>query len=132
MFEHALCYLATLGAFLAIDFVWLAWIARRTYAVELGSLLREQPNYLAAAAFYVLFAGGLTFFAVIPANSAAQAGALGAALGLVAYGTYSLTNYAVLRGFGLKIALIDLAWGAVASAATSVVAFLAVRGAVTG
>ena len=42
-------------------------------------------------------------------DSVLQAMALGAALGLVAYGTYDLTNLAVLNGYSLRIALIDIA-----------------------
>ncbi|MGB9144046.1 MAG: DUF2177 family protein, partial [Aestuariivirga sp.] len=43
--------------------------------------------------------------------SVLQALFLGAALGLVAYGTYDLTNLSVVEGFNLRIALIDLLWG---------------------
>jgi uncharacterized membrane protein len=48
-----------------------------------------------------------------------QALAMGALLGLLAYGTYDLTNLAVMKGFTLKIALIDMAWGAFVTAATA-------------
>ena len=61
---------------------------------------------------------GLTYFAIMPAlngRAILQALALGAGLGLVAYGTYDLTNLAVVKGFGTKIALLDLAWGTVLS-----------------
>ena len=45
--------------------------------------------------------------------------AAGAVFGLVAYATYDLTNLAVMKGFTLKIALIDMVWGMVLSAAVS-------------
>ena len=44
---------------------------------------------------------------------------LGAALGLVAYGTYDLTNLSVVEGFNWRIAMIDLAWGTALSGATA-------------
>ncbi|MDZ4738286.1 MAG: DUF2177 family protein [Alphaproteobacteria bacterium] len=113
-------YGVTLIAFLAIDFFWLGWIAKSTYVAEMGDLMRKDPNLVAAAAFYLLYAAGLTLFAVLPglkADSAIQAIALGAAFGLIAYATYDLTNLSVLNGFSLKLALIDMAWGTFASAA---------------
>ena len=43
MAQYILAYLATAFVFLAIDVVWLKWIARRFYAAELAGLLREKP-----------------------------------------------------------------------------------------
>ena len=118
-------YLATFFVFVVIDMVWLALIARSTYAAEMGSLVRSQVNYQAAVAFYLLYAAGLMYFAVLPAlasGSVLQALLLGAGLGLVAYGTYDLTALAVINGFGTKIALIDLAWGTVLSGVSAALA----------
>ncbi len=122
-------YLITLIAFVAIDMVWLVWLARATYVAEIGDLLRKQPNFAAAFAFYLVFAAGLVFFAVSPglkSGSLFQTMALAAALGFVAYGTYDLTNLSVMNGFGIKIAIIDLLWGTCLSAMTSAVAYLLV------
>jgi uncharacterized membrane protein len=120
-------YLITLLVFVAIDMVWLGFVAKSTYAAEMGQLVRTQVNFPAAIAFYLLYAGGLVFFAVWPALSGGgtfnQALWLGAALGLVAYGTYDLTNLAVINGFGPKIALLDLAWGTVLSGVSAALAF---------
>jgi len=117
-----LSYVVTLLVLVGIDLVWLGQVAKTLYAAELGTLLRKDPNFVAAGAFYLLYAGGLTLFAVLPglkAGSALQACGLGAALGLVAYGTYDLTNLSVINGYTLKIALIDIAWGLVSSATTA-------------
>ncbi len=122
MTKHIITYMATLVVFVAIDMVWLVWLARATYVAEMGELMRKQPNIVAAVAFYLLYAAGLMFFAVNPglkAGSMMQAVLLGGALGLVAYGTYDLTNLSVLNGFGVKIALIDLVWGTFLSAITA-------------
>lgn len=117
-------YGATLATFVAIDLVWLMWLARPTYVAEMGSLLKKEPHLAAAAAFYLLYAAGLVVFAVSPgikAGSVMHAMFLGSALGLVAYGTYDLTNLSVVEGFNLRIALIDLAWGTVLSGATAAI-----------
>jgi uncharacterized membrane protein len=115
-------YFVALVLFVVIDLVWLGYVARSTYAAELGSLVRTQVDYRAAFAFYLLYAAGLLYFAVLPSASSGQALILGAGLGLVAYGTYDLTNLAVINGFGVKIALIDLAWGTVLSGVSAMLA----------
>jgi uncharacterized membrane protein len=114
MTKHLVTYVAIISSFVLIDMIWLMGVARSTYVAEMGSLLRKQPNLVAAVVFYLLYAAGIWFFAVRPsaeANTILYAVGLGAALGLVAYGTYDLTNLSVMQGFGFKIAMIDLAWG---------------------
>jgi uncharacterized membrane protein len=122
MSKQIITYIATLVVFLAIDMVWLVWLARATYVAEMGDLIRKQPNIVAAIAFYLIYAAGLMFFSVNPglkAGSVMQSVLLAAALGFVAYGTYDLTNLSVLNGFTVRIALIDLAWGTFLSATTA-------------
>jgi uncharacterized membrane protein len=122
MSKQIITYFSTLVVFLAIDMVWLVWLARATYVAEMGDLMRKQPNIVAAVAFYLVYTAGLMFFAINPglkAGSIMQSVMLGAALGFVAYGTYDLTNLSVMNGFTVRIAMIDLAWGTVLSAATA-------------
>lgn len=124
MTKYIFMYLATLVTFVAIDLVWLMWLARPTYVAEMGSLLKKEPQLAAAVAFYLLYAAGLVFFAVVPGirvGSILYALFLGAGLGLVAYGTYDLTNLSVVEGFNWRIAMIDLAWGTALSGAVSAV-----------
>ena len=51
-------------------------------------------------------------------------GAFMAILGLIAYGTYDLTNLAVMKGFTTKIAIIDMIWGTVLTGAVSTLTVL--------
>ncbi|MDB5439542.1 MAG: hypothetical protein JWM33_1969, partial [Caulobacteraceae bacterium] len=111
-------YLAGYGAsalvFLVLDGLWLGVLARKTYEVEFGALLRQQPNMIAAVLFYAIYLVGVQVFAVLPAaghGSWTRALILGVVLGLVAYATYDLTNLATLNGFSLKVVMIDLPWG---------------------
>jgi uncharacterized membrane protein len=99
---------------LAIDMVWLMGIGRGFYVQEIGDLLLEKPNLLPALAFYVLYSIGVTVIVIAPAieaQSVVRALIYGLLFGLVAYGTYDLTNLAVMKGFTTKIALIDMVWG---------------------
>jgi uncharacterized membrane protein len=108
-----IAYVVLLVSFVLIDMVWLMGVARSTYVAEIGGLLRKQPNLTAAIAFYLLYAAGIWFFALRSSEGQTLLStiAIGAMLGLVAYGTYDLTNLSVTEGFTFKIAMIDLAWG---------------------
>lgn len=129
MTKIIITYVVTLIAFIAIDMIWLVWLARATYVAEMGDLLRKQPNMVAAVIFYLVYAAGLMFFAISPglkSGSIVQTVALAAALGFVAYGTYDLTNLSVMNGFNVKIAVIDLIWGTCLSAMVATVTFLVI------
>ena len=50
----------------------------------------------------------------------------GALIGLLAYGTYDMTNLATLKGWSLQVSLVDMAWGAFLSATASAAGYFAV------
>ena len=123
-------YVFTLTVFLTLDMLWLGIIASDIYNRQFGDLMVDQVNWPAAFAFYLLFIAGVLVFVVRPAlsqGSMRNALWLGAFFGLVTYATYDLTNLATLRGFPAGIVPIDMAWGAVLSALTSVASFLFTR-----
>lgn len=81
-----------------------------------------------AGLFYLLFVAGIVLLVVQPAASNGGWTAalwMGAVLGLVAYGTYDITNLSTLRGWSLTIAAVDLAWGVVVTAVASIAGYLA-------
>jgi uncharacterized membrane protein len=121
-------YFITLAAFLAIDAVWLALVARTFYRKYLDWLMAANPNWIAALAFYLLFVVGVLVFVVVPG---VEDGSLrttllkGALFGLIAYGTYDLTNQATVKNWPLTITAVDMAWGTVLSVAVSYIGFVA-------
>ena len=124
-----LTYLIALVLLLAIDLVWLGWVARSFYVAQLGDLMRPQPGLVAAGLFYAIYAAGLVHFAVLPGlreDCWPSALAQGALLGLVAYATYDLSNLATLKGWPFALSMVDLAWGTalsgVVAAATCAIA----------
>ena len=121
-----LAYTGTLVAFALLDLVWLGYVARGFYQSQVGALLRSPPRWWAALLLYALYAAGVTGFVVVPAldgGSLVGVLAVGAAFGLVVYGTYDLTNLAVLRGWAPAAAAVDVAWGAAVSAAAAAAGF---------
>ena len=51
---YVLLWAIAFALLLIIDMVWLMWLGRGFYVEEIGSLLLEQPNLIAAFAFYAL------------------------------------------------------------------------------
>ena len=106
---YGLCFVA----FLAIDAVWLGIVAPRFYASHIGHLLAPEPNFFAAALFYLIYIGGIVYFAVLPSSSIGQAAKQGAILGFFAYATFDFTSWAVMKDFAPIVVIVDLIWGTV-------------------
>lgn len=115
-------YLVALAIFVSIDLIWLGVIAKSFYRAEIGPLLADKMSLPAAAVFYVIYAAGLMFFAIQPGLAAGgwpRALMLGGLFGFVAYATYDLSNLATLRGWSLKLSVVDMLWGATLSGFTA-------------
>lgn len=117
----ALVALAVAVVFGAVDFVWLGYVAHDIYMSVLGPIMRTPPRYDAMIAFYILYVAGLVYFVVLPfaPEGIGRTAMQGALLGAFAYAVYDLTNLSTLTVFTWKLALIDMAWGATASALAS-------------
>lgn len=115
-------YLAAALVMGVLDFLWLRTTVDAFYQPALGAVLAEKPNMPAAIAFYLVYLTGVLVFAIRPALADGDwkiALVKGALFGLFAYATYDLTNLATLKVWSLKIALMDMAWGAALTAAAA-------------
>ncbi len=116
-------YFAALVPLVALDAVWLGYLARGFYAEKLGFLFNAvKPG--PAIIFYLLYAVGLVYFVVRPTAGEPlfKIFLTGALFGLCAYAAYDLTNQATIEGWPVIATLADLAWGAFASGAAATVA----------
>jgi len=107
-------YVLTVPVFFVIDIVWLGVIAKGIYRRNLGFILSPEVNWVAAITFYLIYIAGIIFFAVRPAlasNTLRDAALLGGLFGFFTYATYDLTNMATIKGWPLKIVVIDILWG---------------------
>lgn len=112
--------------FLVIDLIWLGLIAKNLYQKQIGHLMAENVKWGAAIIFYLIFIGGIVFFAILPAvNDGEWAKALlyGALFGFMAYATYDLTNLATLKDWPIQITIIDLVWGTFLGASVSTLTY---------
>ena len=100
--------------FLIIDVIWLSFATKSFYRPLIGNLLSDKPVMWAAALFYILYVFGMASVVIQPC---VESGNLiktiytGFIFGLVAYGTYNLTNMAVLKGWSPTVTFVDMFWG---------------------
>ena len=130
MIVYLSAYAASAVAFFGLDMLWLGLIARDFYRRGYGEMLLDQPLLLPAAAFYAVYVVGIVFFAVVPAlqnGSWLTAAGFGAALGLLCYGTYDMTNLATLKNWPVAVAVVDMAWGTILTGTAALVGYLVAR-----
>ena len=128
--QYVIAYGASAVVFFGLDLVWLGLVARGFYARQLGDLLRDSPSLTVAGLFYALYVGGIVLFAISPAlqsQSWRTALVLGVLLGLLAYGTYDLTNLATLRRWPVALALVDVTWGSLLTGLAASAGYWAAR-----
>ena len=123
-------YLTTLVVCAAVDFVWLSTTTSRLYRPVMGDMLAATPDLAAAAAFYLLYAAGVTIFVGAPALKTGKwtdAMLMGLLFGLFCYMTYDLTNQATLRSWTIRLTLADIAWGMFLTTLSGTAAFFVTR-----
>ena len=125
--ENIKIFFSMLVTCIALDIVWLGFIAKKLYADSLGSMLRRSgdsltPNWSAAIIVYLALTLGILLFALPRANgSYTMALVWGGLFGVIVYGVYDFTNLATLANWPVYISVIDAIWGAVICAAVTLV-----------
>ena len=100
--------------FLIIDVIWLSYATKSFYRPLIGNLLSDKPVMWAAALFYILYVFGMALVVIQPCIDSAslfKTVYTGFVFGLVAYGTYNLTNMAVIKGWSPTVTFVDMFWG---------------------
>ncbi|MEM9782762.1 MAG: DUF2177 family protein [Pseudomonadota bacterium] len=128
--QTVVLYFVTALIFLGADVVWIKLYVRQLFEQHVPELLLEDFRAGPAVAFYVLYVVGMLYFASAAGLSGKPLSrvALDAGFfGLLAYGTYAVTNYAVLKGWHPNMVMADLAWGTLATATSAVLGLVVVR-----
>lgn len=108
----------------ALDAVWLNSMYTRLYQPEIGELLGPL-RWAPALTFYLLYIIGIQIFAVAPALASGKwvtAMVYGALFGFFCYATYDLTNHATMKIWSLKVTILDIIWGTMATGAAAALA----------
>jgi uncharacterized membrane protein len=115
-------YVAVLLVLVIGDAAWLSYFARAMFRPVLGDILLDTPRWGAAILFYLLYALGVMVFPLalgLRGGSMLTAVLYGALFGFLAYMTYDLTNLATIKAWTMPLALIDMGWGALLTAAAT-------------
>ena len=109
---------ATMVCFIALDTIWIRAVAVSWYQKVVPDVLIMRngvvtANIFPAVLFYVVILFSLLWLVVLPTNKVSKAMIDGAVAGLMSYGTYSLTCWALFRGWTWSLAIGDIIWGVV-------------------
>lgn len=125
-------YLLLLPVLFVLDFLWLGVLMSGFYKKELGPFLRLSGDALkpipwAAIVVYLAIPLGVVLFAlprVSRENLLASSLFWGFLYGVVLYAVYDMTNYSLLKGWPLKVSLVDICWGGLLNASATYAAAL--------
>ena len=102
--------------FITIDFVYLSLM--RKYFDNQIQRVQNSPikmNYLGAALCYIFLIYGINYFIIKPRRSVNDA----FLLGIVIYGVYETTNYALFKNWSILTVILDTLWGGILFASTT-------------
>ena len=100
----------------SIDFIYLNLI-KDYFNKQIQSVQQSKLtiNYLGAAICYIFLIFGINYFIIKPNRSVQDA----FLLGLVIYGVYETTNYALFKNWHILTVIIDTLWGGILFALTT-------------
>ena len=107
-------YISMLIFFVIAEIIVLSNIMQPLFKKHIGFLMNEQTNFSIASIFYLVYVAGVFWFATragIKSESSIVALFSGIFLGLLAFGTYEITNYVILKDWKLSLVLVDTSWG---------------------
>lgn len=119
-------YVGVLLVLVVGDALWLSYFARAMFRPVLGEILLDNPRWSAAILFYLIYALGVLVFPLAQGlrnGSLGEAVLYGALFGFLAYMTYDLTNLVTIKAWTMPLALIDMGWGALLTAAATAVGY---------
>jgi uncharacterized membrane protein len=107
--------------FIAVDSIWLnlmnKYFSKQIQSVQ-GSPIKF--NFFGAALCYIFLIVGINYFIIKPNRSISDA----FLLGLVIYGVYETTNYALFKNWSILTVIMDTLWGGVLFAVTTYIIYM--------
>ncbi len=103
---------------ISIDYIYLTVI--KDFFENQINKVQGSPlkiNFLGAALCYVFLIIGLNYFIIKPHKSISDA----FLLGIIIYGVYETTNYALFKNWSIITVIIDTLWGGLLFASTTYV-----------
>ena len=118
--QIAFLYVVTAATFLIIDAIVLSLVMKPLFKRHIGPLMAEPVRLAPAAIFYLFYVGGLVALVSVPAlHDGSDVFWPALLIGLMAYGTYEFTSYAVMRDWHWSMVATDTIWGGVLTAGSA-------------
>lgn len=125
MKRYLILYFVTLLTMVPLDMLFINKVIKPVFNADVGSMLAQQPNLIAALMFYLLYVAGLLILATASAETWKSALLYSALVGFMGYMTFELTNRTILEGWTWRLVLIDTAWGTFLTAAAGTAGWFA-------
>ena len=102
--------------FITIDFIYLNMM-KDYFDNQIKKIqgTKIEMNFLGAALCYIFLIYGLNYFIIKPRKSVSEA----FLLGLVIYGVFETTNYALFKNWSIITVIMDTLWGGLLFASTT-------------
>jgi uncharacterized membrane protein len=102
--------------FITTDFVYLN-VIKDYFSNQIKLVQGSEPkvNFLGVALCYIFLIAGINYFIIKPRKSVNDA----FLLGIVIYGVYETTNYALFKNWSILTVIIDTLWGGLLFAFTT-------------
>lgn len=105
-------YIATAAVFLILDAIMLTLVMKPLFTRHIGPQMAEPIRIAPAALFYLAYLAGLVYLVSLPALKTGSPVILPALIiGLMAYGTYEFTSWAVMKNWHWSMVATDVTWG---------------------
>lgn len=119
--KKIISFLITFAILFIIDLIVISTLILPIYQDNISSILRTNPSTLSSIIAWFLIALGIVYFVNPYSKNKKQSFERGAILGLVIYGVYDLTNYAIIQNWTISMTLIDIIWGMILCGSVSVI-----------
>ena len=102
--------------FITTDFIYLN-VIKNYFLNQIKQVQGTEPkvNFLGVALCYIFLIAGINYFIIKPRKSVNDA----FLLGIVIYGVYETTNYALLKNWSIITVIMDTLWGGLLFAFTT-------------
>ncbi len=117
--------LGTISAFFIIDIIWIRLFAMNMYQKYIQDIMSNSINALPVILFYIFYPIIVyIMYKIVNIDNLFQILLFGFLAGVLAYGTYNLTNMGILKTWNWNIVILDTIWGGLLTMITMYLIYL--------
>lgn len=109
--KKVISFVLTFISLVLLDYIVISTIILPLYQSNLSEILRQDMKIIPSLITWLIITLGISYFVTPNSKTNKDSFIHGLLFGLVIYGVFDLTNYAILSQWTIKIVLIDVIWG---------------------